>query len=136
MPTTPCLGPLTGGPQCRMSILRNGHVPCHYFYNFHVEFEMVPCHMSILRNTHVVSSIFVLVSLCSMSHVNFKKWTCRPVEFRGQEPYAWAESQPNLHAERRRCIVSTLYQQAFAHSTRSARYSGICLRRALGLEWP
>ena len=25
-------GPLMGGgPQCRLSILRNGNVPCHYF---------------------------------------------------------------------------------------------------------
>ena len=34
-------GPLTGGPQCRMSNLRNGYVPCHYFLNFHVDFKMV-----------------------------------------------------------------------------------------------
>ena len=51
------VGPLTGGPQCRMSILRNGHVPCYYFYNFHVDFKMVACPMSILRTTHVMSLI-------------------------------------------------------------------------------
>ena len=44
-------GPLKGGPQCRMSILRNGHVPCHYFHNFNVDLKIVPCHISILRNT-------------------------------------------------------------------------------------
>ena len=32
------LGPLMGGPQCRLSILRNGNVPCHYFSNFPVDF--------------------------------------------------------------------------------------------------
>ena len=31
------VGPLMGGPQCRLSILRNGNVPCHYFRNFPVE---------------------------------------------------------------------------------------------------
>ena len=32
-------GPLTGGPLCRMSNLRKGHVNCHYFSNFHVDFK-------------------------------------------------------------------------------------------------
>ena len=58
-------GPLTGGPQCRMSILRNGHVPCHYFvFNFHVGFKMVTCTMSILRTPYVVSFMF---SSCSLA---------------------------------------------------------------------
>ena len=47
-------GPLTGwgggGPQCRMSNLRNGYVNCHYFSNFHVDFKMLSCRMSNLRN--------------------------------------------------------------------------------------
>ena len=32
------------GPRCRMSILRNGHVPRPYFFccNFHVDLKMVP----------------------------------------------------------------------------------------------
>ena len=34
-------GALMGGPQYRMSILRNPHVPCHYFGNFHVDFKNV-----------------------------------------------------------------------------------------------
>ena len=25
------VGPLMGGPQCHLSILRNGNVPCRYF---------------------------------------------------------------------------------------------------------
>ena len=28
-----------GGPQCRLSILRNGNVPCRYFLNFPVELK-------------------------------------------------------------------------------------------------
>ena len=31
-------GPLMGGPQCRLSILRNGNVPCRYFLNVPVDF--------------------------------------------------------------------------------------------------
>ena len=43
-------GPLAGGPQCRMSNLRNGYVNCHNFSNVHVDFKMLPCRMSNLRN--------------------------------------------------------------------------------------
>ena len=46
-------GALDGGPQCRLSIPRNGNVPCRYFINFPVYF---------------------LNSL--MSPVDFKKWQC------------------------------------------------------------
>ena len=35
------LGALDGGPQCRLSILRNGNVPCHYFLDFSVDFKIV-----------------------------------------------------------------------------------------------
>ena len=37
-------GPLDVGPRCRVSILRNSHVMCHYFCNVHVNYEMVLCH--------------------------------------------------------------------------------------------
>ena len=30
-----------GGPQCRLSILRNGNVPCRYFLNVPVDFKIV-----------------------------------------------------------------------------------------------
>ena len=30
-----------GGPQCGLSNLRNGHVNCHYFFNFHVDFKQL-----------------------------------------------------------------------------------------------
>ena len=46
------LGPLMGGPQCRLSILRNAmDVTCHYFSNVHVDLKKVSCRMSNLRNT-------------------------------------------------------------------------------------
>ena len=34
----------------------------------------------------VMSHIFVPMSIGFMSHVDFKKWLCRPVDFKGQEP--------------------------------------------------
>ena len=48
---------------------------------------LVPCPMSILRNTQFMSFVCFTLSLDSMllSHVNFKKWPCRCVEFKGQE---------------------------------------------------
>ena len=50
------IGPLTGGPQCRMSNLINPHVPCHFCCCFHVHLKIVPCRMLILRNGHVAVS--------------------------------------------------------------------------------
>ena len=43
------LGPLMGGPQCRLSILRNAHVPCYYFCKVHVDSKKVSCRISNLR---------------------------------------------------------------------------------------
>ena len=34
-------GPLMGGPQSRLSVLRNGNVPCRYFLNVPVDFKIV-----------------------------------------------------------------------------------------------
>ena len=34
-------GPLMGGPQCRLSILKNGNVPCRNFFNVPVDFKIV-----------------------------------------------------------------------------------------------
>ena len=38
-----------GGPQCRLSILRNDNVPCRYFLNVPVDFKIVQCRLSNLR---------------------------------------------------------------------------------------
>ena len=41
------------GPQCRLSILRNGNAPCRYFLIVLVDFKIVQCRLSILRNGNV-----------------------------------------------------------------------------------
>ena len=45
------LGALDGGPQCRLSILRNGNVPCCYFLSFAVGFKMPKRRLSIFGKT-------------------------------------------------------------------------------------
>ena len=90
---SPLLGPLMGGggdPQCRLSILRNGNVPCHYFIDFPVDFQSVQCRLSILRNRNVLCHYilnFPVDFKSLMSPVEFKKRPCRPVEFKGQGPF-------------------------------------------------
>ena len=39
-----------------------------------------------------MTNIFFPMSISFMSDVNFKKWLCRPVEFKGQEPFILASS--------------------------------------------
>ena len=91
-------GALDGGSQCRMSNLRNGNVSCRYFCNFHVDFEIAKCHLSNLRNGPChVTNIFPM-SMGSMSHVDFKKWPCRPVEFKGQGPQSSLSRPPRAYA--------------------------------------
>ena len=65
------LGPLMGSPQCRLSILRNGNVPCRYFLNFPVDFKIVQCRLSILWNDNVLCRYF------SNLPVDFKIVQCR-----------------------------------------------------------
>ena len=64
-------GALDGGSQCRLSILRNGNVPCRYFQNFPVDFKIVQCCLSILRNDNVPYRYFSNVP------VDFKVVQCR-----------------------------------------------------------
>ena len=77
-------GALDGGAQCRMSNLRNPHVPCHHFCYFHVDFKMAPCQFKDIA--YVMSFIISLLLIDPMSHVGFKKWPCHRVEFRGRGP--------------------------------------------------
>ena len=44
------LGPLTGGPHCHVSNLRNGHVACPLAIHVPCHSKMLSCHMSNLRN--------------------------------------------------------------------------------------
>ena len=57
------MGALDGGPQCRLSILRNGNVPCHYLKQ--------------------ILSIFKSL----MSPVDFKKRPFSSVKFKGRGPF-------------------------------------------------
>ena len=68
------MGPLKEGPQCCMSVLRSGHVPCHYFCNIHVNFKMIPYPMLILRNTLCCVPYFS--PDIARLHVDFKKLQC------------------------------------------------------------
>ena len=44
---------LIGGTQCHLSVLRKSNVPCCYFLNDLVDFEIVQCCLSILTNAIV-----------------------------------------------------------------------------------
>ena len=75
-------GPLTGVP-CRMSHFRNANLPCHINSDFacrlydafmaQVEFKL-----------HIVSVALFVGSLSNKSYIDFKKWSCLRVEFKGQ----------------------------------------------------
>ena len=69
-----------------VDFLLNDNVPCHYLCNYPFDFQIAQCRMLILRKVHVVSLIVFLMSLGSMSYVDFKKSQCHPVEFRGHGP--------------------------------------------------
>ena len=65
------MGPLMGGPECRLSILRNCNVPCRYFKNVPVDFKIVQCRLSIVRDENVPCHYFSNVP------VGFKVVQCR-----------------------------------------------------------
>ena len=57
-----------------MSVLRNGHLPCHYFCNIHVNFKMIPYPMSNLRNA--LCRVTYFFPHVARLHVDFKKLPC------------------------------------------------------------
>ena len=68
------MGPLMGSPHCRLLILRNGNVLCHYFKNCAVNLksQMSPVDfMSILRNGNIPCRYFRSFT------VNFEIVQCR-----------------------------------------------------------
>ena len=65
-----------GPPQCRLSILRNGDVPCRYFLNVPVDFKIVQYRLSILRKDNVPCRYFSNVP------VDFKVVQCRLLNLR------------------------------------------------------
>ena len=52
------MGLLTEGPQCCMLISKNGHAPCHYFCNSHIDLKIVICTMLILRDALCCATYF------------------------------------------------------------------------------
>ena len=75
------MGALDGGPH-----IKKWQCPCRYCCNFHVNLQIVLSRLSNLRKgPRHVGNIFLL-SVSSMSHVDFKKVACRPVLFKGQGP--------------------------------------------------
>ena len=65
--------------------------PVIIFGNFHVDFKIAKCHLSNVRKgpCHVTNTFSYMSIISSMSHVDFKKWPCRPVKFKGQGPPQW-----------------------------------------------
>ena len=61
------------------------------YCTFYVDLKMITWHVLILRH-NPMSFISFLLSLGSMSHVNFRKWSRRHVEFRVQEPLGCVRS--------------------------------------------
>ena len=59
----PSLEPLMGGPQCRLSILRNGNVACRYLKKNPVDPKIPQCHLSVLRSGNVPCRYFCTVSV-------------------------------------------------------------------------
>ena len=70
-----------------MSILRNGNVPCRFFFAISMSilrYSNVTCRIEGID--HVLSLVFFPMSIGFMLYVDFKKWPCCPVESKGQGP--------------------------------------------------
>ena len=79
IPVQTSLGPLMGGSQSYVSILRNNNVALPNLRNGHVT-------LSILRNCHVPCHYLVKIHVaCHQS----QKGPCRRVDFSGLGPYHW-----------------------------------------------
>ena len=74
-----------------MSVLRNGHVPCHSFCNIHVNFKMIPYPMSTLGNT--LCRVKYFFPHVARLHVDFKKWPCHSVKLMGHEPHYYHNNE-------------------------------------------
>ena len=86
-----------GGPQCRLSILRNGNVPCRYFWNVPVDLKIVQ-RRAILRNGNVPCHYFLRlpvglkIVLCRLS--NSRKGCVALSNLRVKAPPDWPELLP------------------------------------------
>ena len=65
---------------------KNDNVPGRYFCNFHVDFKIAQCHLlNIKSKLCCVGNIFSHVDMLYVAcPVDFQKWPCRPVVFKGQ----------------------------------------------------
>ena len=80
------MGPLKGGPQCHMLILRNHQVSCHYSVSMAILKWAYVAWRFLKEIAYVMSFMISLLSIGSMSQVNFEKWPCHCVKFRDQGP--------------------------------------------------
>ena len=104
-----------GGPQCRLSILRNGNVPCRYFLDFPVDFKIAQCRLSIFRNDNVPCCYFsnvpgdFKVVQCRLSVL--RKCSVTLLILRVKGPCS-PLSEPHPHPT---CIFLTIFSPPFRH---------------------
>ena len=66
------------------------HFPCHLNSQFPGRFKgALLSHVKLKGNTPCCVPYIYLVSLISMSHVDFKKWSCRRDKSRGRVPSSY-----------------------------------------------
>ena len=61
------------------------HGPLSIFCTFCVDFKTVKCCLLNIRKDSSHDGNIFLMSISAIFHVDFKKWLCRPVKFKGQE---------------------------------------------------
>ena len=85
-----------GGPQCRLSILRNGIVPCHCFRTVPVDFKIVQCRLSNLRNGNVPCHYLLNFPVDFKSYVacRISKKTMSPCRIEGSGAPGWSNTAP------------------------------------------
>ena len=87
------LGHLMGAPPVSPVDFKKLQCPLSLFLKFPCRFKMPQCHLSILRNGNVPCYLFLNVpddfKVAAMSPVELKKMPYRPVKFKGQGDTLW-----------------------------------------------
>ena len=104
------MGPLMGGPQCHLSILRNGNVPCCYFQIFPVGLKIIQCPLSISKNNNVPCRYFSNVP------VDFKIVQCRLSTFKNDNVSCCYFSNVPVDFKVVQCRLSNLRKHCVALS--------------------
>ena len=73
-----------------------------------------------------MSIIFLLMSIGSMSHVDFKKWPCHPVDFRGLVP-SWRGREEVGGGEGGRGDTAGVSAWVYYHISNAMQYSKTAL---------